>query len=146
MWIHTQKVCFCFVLFFCLCLSLGHCTCVYTELYTSAEQDRLHSLQGVFTSLQPRFYHRSQDTFVYTQTSTVDRSHTSSSARSISVFISAPKWGEPRGFSRVTAGFSSYDGEFRMPLVFAKGSLSSIRVAKESWDCCRVSAGPIDLI
>ena len=26
--------------------------------------------------------------------------------------------GEPRGFSRVTAGFSSYDGEFRMPLVF----------------------------
>ena len=25
--------------------------------------------------------------------------------------------GEPRGFSRVTAGFSSYDGEFRMPLV-----------------------------
>lgn len=91
-WIHTQKVCFCFVLFFCLCLSLGHCTCVYTELYTSAEQDRLHSLQGVFTSLQPRFYHRSQDTFVHTQTSTVDRSHTSSSARSISIFISAPKW------------------------------------------------------
>ena len=41
--------------------------------------------------------------------------------------------GEPRGFSRVAAGFSSYDGEFRMPLVFAKGSLSSIRVAKESW-------------
>ena len=25
--------------------------------------------------------------------------------------------GEPRGFSRVTAGFSSYDGEFRLPLV-----------------------------
>src|SRR5574340_463770 len=25
--------------------------------------------------------------------------------------------GEPRGFSRVAAGFSSYDGEFRMPLV-----------------------------
>ena len=24
--------------------------------------------------------------------------------------------GEPRGFSRVTAGFSSYDGEFRLPL------------------------------
>src|SRR5574337_308102 len=30
--------------------------------------------------------------------------------------------GEPRGFSRVTAGFSSYDGEFRMPLVLAQGS------------------------
>src|SRR5574342_448929 len=25
--------------------------------------------------------------------------------------------GEPRGFSRVTAGFSSYDGEFRLLLV-----------------------------
>ena len=25
--------------------------------------------------------------------------------------------GERRGFSRVSAGFSSYDGEFRMPLV-----------------------------
>ena len=30
--------------------------------------------------------------------------------------------GEPRGFSRVTAGFSSYDGEFRMPLVLAQAS------------------------
>ena len=30
--------------------------------------------------------------------------------------------GEPRGFSRAAAGFSSYDGEFRMPLVLAKGS------------------------
>ena len=29
--------------------------------------------------------------------------------------------GEPRGFSRVAAGFSSYDGEFRMPLVLAQG-------------------------
>ena len=29
---------------------------------------------------------------------------------------------EPRGFSRVAAGFSSYDGEFRMPLVLAEGS------------------------
>ena len=27
-----------------------------------------------------------------------------------------------RGFSRVTAGFSSYDGEFRMPLVLAQAS------------------------
>ena len=30
--------------------------------------------------------------------------------------------GEPRGFSRVASGFSSYDGEFRMPLVLAQGS------------------------
>ena len=30
--------------------------------------------------------------------------------------------GEPRGFSRVVAGFSSYDGEFSMPLVLAQGS------------------------
>ena len=29
---------------------------------------------------------------------------------------------EPRGFSRVAAGFSSYDGEFRMPLVLVQGS------------------------
>ena len=33
-----------------------------------------------------------------------------------------PMPGEPRGFSRVAAGFSSYDGEFRMPLVLAQGS------------------------
>ena len=32
------------------------------------------------------------------------------------------KTGDPRGFSRVAAGFSSYDGEFRMPLVLAQGS------------------------
>ena len=30
--------------------------------------------------------------------------------------------GEPRGFSRVAGGFSSYDGEFRMPLVLAQAS------------------------
>ena len=30
--------------------------------------------------------------------------------------------GEPRGFSRVAAGFSSYEGEFRLPLVLAQGS------------------------
>ena len=29
---------------------------------------------------------------------------------------------EPRGFSRGVAGFSNYDGEFRMPLVLAQGS------------------------
>src|SRR5574340_1332686 len=30
--------------------------------------------------------------------------------------------GEPRGFSRVAAGFSSDDGEFRLPLVLAQAS------------------------
>ena len=30
--------------------------------------------------------------------------------------------GEPRGFSRVLAGFSNYDVEFRLPLVLAQGS------------------------
>ena len=30
--------------------------------------------------------------------------------------------GEPRGFSRVAAGFSSYDGDFRLPLVLGWGS------------------------
>ena len=29
---------------------------------------------------------------------------------------------EPRGFFRAVAGFSSYDGEFSLPLVLAKGS------------------------
>ena len=29
--------------------------------------------------------------------------------------------GEPRGFSRVAAGFSNYDGEFRLPLVLSQG-------------------------
>ena len=43
------------------------------------------------------------------------------------------KTGEPRGFSRVAAGFSSYDGEFRMPLVLAQEVQSSIRLAMDSW-------------
>ena len=30
--------------------------------------------------------------------------------------------GQPLGFSRVTAGFSSYDGDFRLPLVLGQGS------------------------
>ena len=34
----------------------------------------------------------------------------------------AAKTMEPRGFSRVAAGFSSYDGDFRLPLVLALGS------------------------
>ena len=29
---------------------------------------------------------------------------------------------DPRGFSQVAAGFSSYDGDFRLPLVLALGS------------------------
>ena len=34
----------------------------------------------------------------------------------------AAKTMEPRGFSRVAAGFSSYDGDFRLPLGLALGS------------------------
>ena len=40
---------------------------------------------------------------------------------------------ELRGFSRVAGGFSSYDGEFRLPLVLAQEAQSSIRLARESW-------------
>ena len=46
---------------------------------------------------------------------------------------------EPRGFSRVAVGFSSYGGDFRLPLVLALGSLifhssceGKLRVALES--------------
>ena len=41
--------------------------------------------------------------------------------------------GEPRGFSRVAAGSSSYDGKLREPLVLAQGSPISIWVARGSW-------------
>ena len=41
--------------------------------------------------------------------------------------------GESRGFSQGAAGFSSYDGEFRLPLVLAQEVQSSIRVSRESW-------------
>ena len=44
----------------------------------------------------------------------------------------AKRW-EPRGFSRVAAGFSSYDGEFRLPLVLAQEVQSSIQLVSESW-------------
>ena len=44
----------------------------------------------------------------------------------------AKRW-EPRGFSPVAAGFSSYGGEFRLPLVLAQEVQSSIRVSRESW-------------
>ena len=40
--------------------------------------------------------------------------------------------GEPRGFSRVAAGFSSYVGELREPLVLPQGSPISIRGAQGS--------------
>ena len=40
---------------------------------------------------------------------------------------------ELRGFSRVAGGFSSYDGEFRLPLVLVQEAQSSIRLARESW-------------
>ena len=40
--------------------------------------------------------------------------------------------GEPRDFSRVLAGFWSYDGELREPLVWPQGSPVSIRVVRGS--------------
>ena len=39
---------------------------------------------------------------------------------------------ETRGFSRDVAGFSSYDGEFRLPLVLAQEVQSSIQLVRES--------------
>ena len=54
--------------------------------------------------------------------------------------------GELRGFSRVTEGFSSYDGELREPLDLGQGSPISIRVTSGSQECSRVTAGQIDLI
>ena len=40
--------------------------------------------------------------------------------------------GEPHGFSRVAAGFSSYDGELREPPLWPQGSPVSIRVGRGS--------------
>ena len=41
--------------------------------------------------------------------------------------------GESRGFAQGAAGFSSYDGEFRLPLVLAQEVQSSIQLVRESW-------------
>ena len=41
--------------------------------------------------------------------------------------------GEPRGFSQVAVGFSSYDRELRMPLVLAQGSAIFHSSYEESW-------------
>ena len=43
------------------------------------------------------------------------------------------KRGQPRGFSRVAAGFSSYDGDSAFPLGWPWEAQSSPRVARESW-------------
>ena len=53
--------------------------------------------------------------------------------------------GEPRGFSRVAAGFSSYDGDFRMPRVGPGKSNLHFELQRNAGDCSRVTAGPIDL-
>ena len=42
--------------------------------------------------------------------------------------------GEPRGFSRVAAGFLSYDVEHREPLVVPQGSPISIQVVRATWE------------
>ena len=39
---------------------------------------------------------------------------------------------EPSAFSRVAGGFSSYEGEFRLPLVLAQEVQSSIQLVRES--------------
>ena len=41
--------------------------------------------------------------------------------------------GESRGFSRVVAGFLSYDGDLREPPMLAQGTPISIRAAMGSW-------------
>ena len=41
--------------------------------------------------------------------------------------------GEPQGFSQVVAGFSSYYGELREPVMLPQGSPISIRVERGSW-------------
>src|SRR5574339_136376 len=43
--------------------------------------------------------------------------------------------GEPRGFSRVTAGFSSYDGAFRLPLVLAPEANGPLQGRQGSRGC-----------
>ena len=48
----------------------------------------------------------------------------------------AAKTMEPRGFSRVAAGFSSYDVDFRLPLCWPWEAQTSLRVARESWMLC----------
>ena len=51
--------------------------------------------------------------------------------------------GEPHGFSQVVAGFSSYYGELREPVMLPQGSPISIRVERGSWGLlsshCRAS-------
>ena len=46
------------------------------------------------------------------------------------------------GFSRVAAGFQSYDGDFRLPLVLAPGSLIFHSMRGKAEGCTRVTAGP----
>ena len=57
--------------------------------------------------------------------------------------------GEPRGFSRVAAGFSSYDRELRDPLVLAQGSPIFIWIVRGSWGLlsshCRANRPHLDL-
>ena len=57
--------------------------------------------------------------------------------------------GEPRDISRVLAGFWSYDGELREPLVLPQGSPISIRVVRGSWGLllhdCRANRSHLSL-
>ena len=52
--------------------------------------------------------------------------------------------GEPRGFSRVTAGFLSYDWEFREPLIGPREVQTPFELRGGAWDFSQVTAGQID--
>ena len=53
--------------------------------------------------------------------------------------------GEPAGFSRVVAGFSSYDRELREPLVLAREVQSPFKLRVGSRHYSQVTAGAGDL-
>ena len=50
--------------------------------------------------------------------------------------------GEPRGFSRVAAGFSSYDGDLSLPLGLALGPNLPLGLRGKAGGGARVTAGP----
>src|SRR5574337_1239950 len=77
------------------------------------------ALLGVTGRIQTRNYENAQGQRVYVTEVVADNFQMleSRSARD-----NGQGGGGYRGFSRVTAGFSSYDGEFRLPLVLAQAS------------------------
>ena len=53
----------------------------------------------------------------------------------------AKRW-EPRGFSPVAAGFSSYDGHLSLPLGWPWEAQSSLGLRGKAGGCAQVTAGP----